>query len=78
MFGTNKKNRVQFFFFNFEAGDGASNRLRLCITGYLNHGGIIIWSGKGGVFCVKTGGGVHCVHYIEHKDCTARFATGGI
>ena len=22
--------------------------------------------------------GVHCVHYIEEKDCTARFATGAI
>ena len=22
--------------------------------------------------------GVHCVHYNEQKDCTARFATGGI
>ena len=21
---------------------------------------------------------IRCVHYIEHKDCTARFATGGI
>ena len=26
MFGTNKKNRVQFFFFNFEAGAGAGSR----------------------------------------------------
>ena len=31
-----------------------------------------------GVNCVKMGGGVHCVHYIEQKNCTARFATGAI
>ena len=33
-----------------------------------------------GVNCVKTGGGrtVHCVHYIEQKNCTARFATGAM
>ena len=31
-----------------------------------------------GVNCVKTVGGVHCVHYIEANDCTAKFATGAI
>ena len=33
-----------------------------------------------GVNCVKTGGGrtLCTVHYIEQKDCTARFATGAI
>ena len=31
-----------------------------------------------GVNCVKTGGGRIFVHYIEQKDCTARFATGAI
>ena len=34
----------------------------------------------GGVNFVKRGGvaGVHCVHYIEQKNFTARFATGTI
>ena len=31
-----------------------------------------------GVNCVKTGVGMRCVHYIEEKGCTARFATGAI
>ena len=41
-------------------------------------GGIIIWSGPGGWIVLRRVAGVHCVHYIEQKDCTARFATGGI
>ena len=32
-----------------------------------------------GVNCIKTGGmRTLCIHYIEEKDCTARFATGAI
>ena len=49
-------------------------RVEWKVEGY-DHGGIKIWSGPGGVNCVKTGGGrtfLHCVHYIEQ----ARFATG--
>ena len=36
------------------------------------------WSGTGGSICVTTVVGIRSVHYIEEKDCTARFATGGI
>ena len=36
------------------------------------------WSGTGGSICVTPVVGIRCVHYIEEKDCTARFATGGI
>ena len=44
------------------------------------HGGIIIWSGKGGVTRVKTGGGrtLCTLHRGKGKDYTARFATGAI
>ena len=31
----------------------------------------------GGSICVTPVVGIHCVHYIEEKDCTARSATGG-
>ena len=31
-----------------------------------------------GVNCLRLVAGVHCEHYIEQKDCTARFATGAI
>ena len=30
----------------------------------------------GGVNCIKTG--VHCLHYIEHQDCTATWAMSEI
>ena len=36
------------------------------------------WSGTGGSICVTAVVGIRCVHYIEEKDCTAKFATGGI
>ena len=32
-----------------------------------------------GVNCIKRlVAGIHCVHYIEQNDCTARFATGAM
>ena len=36
------------------------------------------WSGTGVSICVTPVLGIRCVHCIEEKDCTARFATGGI
>ena len=36
------------------------------------------WSGTGGSIFVIPVLGIRCVHYIEQKDGTARFATGDI
>ena len=36
------------------------------------------WSGKGGWIVLRRVAGIHCVHYIKQKACTARFATGAI
>ena len=36
------------------------------------------WSGTGGLIVLRRLAGVPCVHYIEQKDCTARFATEAI
>ena len=36
------------------------------------------WSGPGGWIWLTPLTGIGCVHHIEEKDCTARFATGGI
>ena len=37
-----------------------------------------IWSGPGGWKWLTPLTGIGCVHHIEEKDCTARFATGAI
>ena len=37
-----------------------------------------IWSGPGGRKWFTPLTGIGCVHHIEEKDCTARFATGAI
>ena len=36
------------------------------------------WSGPGGWIWFTPVVGIRCAHYIEQKDCTARFATGAI
>ena len=36
------------------------------------------WSGPGGRIGFTPVVGIRFVHYIEQKDCTARFATGAI
>ena len=42
------------------------------------HGGIIMERPRGVNCIIRRVVGVRCVHYIEEKDCTARFATGAI
>ena len=44
----------------------------------VHHGGIINGAERGGVYCVKMGGGrtLRTLLYIGEKDCSARFATG--
>ena len=39
-----------------------------------NHEETIIWSGPGEWIVLRRVAGVLCVHYIEQKNCTARFA----
>ena len=39
---------------------------------------LIIWSGPEGRIVLRQVAGVHCVHYMEQKDSTARFATEAI
>ena len=42
------------------------------------HGGIIMERITGGSVCVIPVVGIRCVHYIEQKDCAARFAIQGL
>ena len=49
----------------------------LCTSGFPTHGGIY-GAAQGGRKWFTPLTGIGCVHHIEEKDCTARFATGGI
>ena len=43
-----------------------------------NHGGINLMERHRGVKMIYSCGEISCVHHIDEKECTARFATGAI
>ena len=43
----------------------------------MDHGGNIMERSRGGGIVLRRVVGVRCVHYIEEKDCTPRFAIWG-
>ena len=53
------------------------SRTDICIVCVLNMEELK-WSGTGGSTWIHPWWGIRCVHYIEEKDYTARFATEGI